>query len=182
MHILNLALQDTMSDVQPLRNVLGTLQSLYNFLEASQKHHAVFNSVKIDGDHFVLTLKSLSETRWSCRWEAVKAVTEQMPKIIKALLILTKDKDTKMYMDSVAILNAICDFEFVFGLILLKVILSNTSSLSNYLQGKGVDVITAKRNADLTINTLRKCRNVKNFEFLWERAQIMSNEMKKDIK
>jgi hypothetical protein len=61
-------------------------------------------------------------------------------------------------------------------------ILSNTSSLSNYLQGKGVGVITAKRNADLTSNTLLKCRNENNFELLWERAQIISNEMKTDIK
>ena len=46
-HILNLAIQDTMSDVEPLRNALGTLQSLYNFLEGSPKRHAVFNSVKV---------------------------------------------------------------------------------------------------------------------------------------
>ena len=120
--------------MQPLRNALGTLQSRYNFLEASPKRHAVFNSVKIDGDHLVLTLKSLSETRWSCRWETLNAITEQMRKINKALLILAKDKDTKKYTDSVAILNAICDFEFLFGLILLKVILSNTSSLTLSLQ------------------------------------------------
>ncbi|CAB4035290.1 Hypothetical predicted protein, partial [Paramuricea clavata] len=62
------------------------------------------------------------------------------------------------------------------------VILSKTSNLSNYLQGERVDAITAKRNADLTINTLGKCRSEKNFEPLWERAQIMFNEMKKDIK
>ena len=60
-HILNLALQDTMSDVEPLRNALGTLQSLYNFLEGSPKRHAVFNSVKVDDDHLLRTLKPLSE-------------------------------------------------------------------------------------------------------------------------
>jgi hypothetical protein len=48
-------------------------------------------------DHLVLTLKSLSETRWSCRWETLNAITEQMRKINKALLILAKDKDTKTY-------------------------------------------------------------------------------------
>ena len=41
-HILNLAIQDTMNDVEPLRDALGTLQSLYNFLEGSPKRHAVF--------------------------------------------------------------------------------------------------------------------------------------------
>mgnify|MGYP002804058553 CR=1 FL=1 len=103
-HVLNLALQDTMSDVEPLRNALGTLQSLYNFLEGSPKRHAVFNFVKVDDDHLLLTLKSLSETRWSCRWEAVKSVSEQMGKIIKALLIFSIDKDKKTYTDSRALL------------------------------------------------------------------------------
>ena len=34
-HVLNLTLQDldTMNDMEPLRNALGALQSLYNFLE-----------------------------------------------------------------------------------------------------------------------------------------------------
>lgn len=181
-HLLNLALQDTMSEVEPLRNALGTVQSLYNFLEASPKRHAVFSDIKVDGDHIVLTLKSLSVTRWSCRWVAVRAVTEQMQKIIKALLILAKDKDPKTYTDSTALLNAICDFEFVFGLLLLKVILSNTNSLSRYLQGKSMDVITAKRNADLTIKTLRECRNEDNFELLWKRAQIFCDKIKEEIK
>lgn len=181
-HVLNLALQDTMSEVEPLRNALGTVQSLYNFLEASPKRHAVFNDVKVDGDHIVLTLKSLSVTRWSCRWDAVRAITEQMPKSIKALLILPDDNDPKTYAGSIALLNAICDFEFVFGLLILKVILLNTNSLSRYLQGKSMDVITAKRNAYLTIKTLSGCRNEDNFELLWERAEIFCDRMKEEIK
>ena len=119
-HVLHLALQDTMNDVEPLRNALGTLQSLYNFLEGSTKRHALFHSFEVDSDHLVLTLKSLSDTRWSCRWEAVKAVTEQMSKIVKALLIFANDKDKRTYTDSRALINAICDFDFVFGVTLLN--------------------------------------------------------------
>ena len=181
-HVLNLALQDTMNDVEPLRNALGTLQSLYNFLEGSTKRHALFHSLEVDSDHLVLTLKSLSDTRWSCRWEAVKAVTEQMSKIVKALLIFANDKDKRTYTDSRALINAICNFDFVFGVTLLKVILLNTNSLSKYLQGKDIDVITAKRNADLTMKTLRNCRNEKCFELLWNRAKVMSDEIKSNIK
>jgi hypothetical protein len=180
-HILNLALQDTMSDMKPLRNALGTLQSLYNFLEGSPKRHCLFESVEVDGDQLLLTLKSLSETRWSCRWDAVKAVTEQMRKIVRALLIFARDKDKKTYTDSRALMNAICDFEFVFGLILLKMILLNTNSLSKYLQGRSIDVITAKRNSDLTIKTLQKCRDEKSFELLWKRAEILCRDIKAEI-
>ena len=64
------------------------------------------------------------------------------------------------------ILNSICDFKFVFGLVVLKVILSNTDSLSKYLQGNNMDVITAKKTADATIETLSKCRNEESFQMV----------------
>ena len=35
-HLLILALQDTMTAIETLRNALGTIQSLYNFLHASR--------------------------------------------------------------------------------------------------------------------------------------------------
>ena len=74
----------------------------------------------------------ISVTRWFCRWEAVKAVTEQIERSLKALIKLANEKDPKTYSVSKALLNAICDFECVLGLCILKVILSNTSALSSY--------------------------------------------------
>ena len=168
-----------MTDVEPIRNALGTIQSLYNFLEASPKRHRMFQDIEIDEDHINLTLKSLSVTRWSCRWEAVKAADEEMPRIIQALLTLSKDRDPKTYTDSMTLLNAICDFKFVFGLVVLKVILSNTDSLSKYLQGKNMDVITARKTAGATIETLTKCRNEESFQLVWSRAEILSQAIKK---
>ena len=178
-HVLNLALQDTMTQTEPLRNALGTIQALHNFLEASPKRHALFRDTEVQGEDLKLTLKSLSTTRWSCRWEAVKAVYGQMERIVKALLTLSSDKDPKTYSESRALLTAICDWEFIFGLCLLKVILSNTSSLSRYLQGKTVDVISARRNADMTIQTLRQCRNEESFNSVWQIASVMGLKIKK---
>ena len=54
-HLLNLAIQDTMTDIEPLRNALGTIQSLYNFLEASPKRHAIFESTMVDKEHTYIT-------------------------------------------------------------------------------------------------------------------------------
>ena len=177
-HLLNLALQDTMKEVVPLHNALGTIQSLYNFLEASPKRHAFFGDIKVEHEHLPLTLKSLSITRWSCRWEAVKSVHEQIERIVKALIQLAEDKDPKTYSDSRALLSAICDFEFILGLCILKVILSNTNSLSRYLQSKNMDVITARRNADFTIRTLGECRNDDSFDKIWQRADQISQNIK----
>ena len=178
-HVLNLALQDTMTHIEPLRNTLGTIQTLYYFLEASPKRHALFSDREVQGEDLKLTLKSLSATRWSCRWEAVKAVYRQMERIVKALLMISSDKDPKTYSESRALLTAICDLEFIFGLCVLKVILSNTNSLCRYLQGKMVDVISARRNADMTIQTLRQCRSELSFNSVWQIASAMGLKMKK---
>ncbi len=79
-----------------------------------------------------------------CRCEAVNAVTEQMPTIVNSLLFLTDDIYAKKYDDSTGLVDAICQFGFVFALMILKEILSNTSVLSRYLQGKNADIINTK--------------------------------------
>ena len=86
--------------MEPLRNTLGTIHSLYNLLEASLKRHALFRDIETEEGNLVKTLKSQSVTRWSCRWEAVKAVDQQLERIVKALLVLSTDKDVKTYSES----------------------------------------------------------------------------------
>ena len=51
-----------MTQIEPLRNTLGTIQALYNFLEASPKRHALFSDTEVQGEDLKLTLKSLSAT------------------------------------------------------------------------------------------------------------------------
>ena len=65
-HLLNLALQDTMTTVEPLRNTLRTIQSLCNSLEASPALHALFGDIETEECSLLTTLKSQSVTRWSC--------------------------------------------------------------------------------------------------------------------
>ena len=104
-------------------------QALYNFLEASPQRHALSGNIEVEGEGLRLTLKSF-------RWEAVKAVHRQVERIVKVLLTLSSGKDPKTYSESRVLLTAICDLEFIFGLCVLKIILSNTNSLCRYLLGK----------------------------------------------
>lgn len=171
-----------MEEVAPLRNALGTIQGLYNFLEASTKRHAICSDMNVEQDHLRLTLKSLSVTSWSCRWESFKAVIVQQERIVKTLLKLLVDKNAKTYADARCLLTSVCDFEFVFRLNVLKVILSSTSDLSRYLQGKSIDAISAKRVTDLTIQTLRTCRTDEAFEHVWALTDSMSERFKELIK
>ena len=112
---------------------------------------------------------------------AVKAVVEQVPKIMKAVLALSRDRDPKTYNDSNSLLHSIGDFQFVFGLVVLKVILYNTDSLSRYLQGKKMDVVAAKKTVDAVMKTLNECRNQESFDLMWSRADIMAQQIKEEI-
>ena len=61
---------------------------------------------------------------------------------------------------------------------ILKAILSNlipASVLSRCLQGKNVDVINTKWNANKTIKTLRSYRDEDTFKRLWIRTNIFSD-------
>ena len=143
-----------MQKTEQLRNALGTVQSLHNFLEASTKRHAIIIETPVEEDNLRLTLKSLSFTRWSFRWEAVKSVIELLKRIVRTLLKLSEDKNAKTFADARCLLTPISDFEFVLGLCVLKVILCSICDVSRYLQGKSIDVISARRAADMTIKSL----------------------------
>ena len=177
-HLLHLALQDTMTEIETLRNALGTIQSLYNFLHGSTKRHALFKDIEVHEEDVALTLKSLSTTRWSCRWAAVKAVLEQVPRIMEALITLSKDRDPKTYNESNLLLHSICDFQFVYGLMVLKLILSNTDNLSRYLQGEQMNVITANKTDDAVVKTLSNCRNEESFTQMWSHADVIAQKIR----
>ena len=63
----------------------------------------------------------------------------------------------------------------------MKVILSNNNSLCRYLQRKTVDVISARRNADMTIQTLRQCWSEESFSSVWQIASAMGLKIKKRL-
>ena len=64
---------------------------------------------------------------------------------MEMLLLISNDKNSTVYHQSRSLLTAICGFEFIFGLYLLKVILLNTDALIRYLQGKNLDLVITKK-------------------------------------
>jgi len=76
-----------------------------------------------------------------------------------------------------------CDFVFVLGIVILKIILSNSNALSIYLQGKFVDVVSAKSTADMTVSvkTLSNLRTDNSFTTVWEMAEANRQDIKNVI-
>ena len=162
-----------------LRNTLGVVQSLYVFLEASPKRHALFVNTKSSSENlFIRTLKSLSKTRWSAHYESVKAVDEEIERIIKCLYLIVQECDAKSSSEAKALLGSVLDFEFIFGLSILKIILPNTSKLNSFIQSYTIYVRKVRHNANLTIQTLESCRNEDDFELIWQKTSIICDKIK----
>ena len=181
-HRLNLALESSL--VQNLKNALGTIQSFYNFIGGIAKKVASFKYIEVEGELLSLSLKLLSETRWVCRYEAMRAVDKQLKRIIKMLVVLVfgKYSDAKTSSDAQSLLGAICTFNFIFNLCVLKFILSNTNVLCTCFQEKLVDVFNARKKPDTTISTLKNGRNEFNFTNICEKAKFISENVKSWIK
>ena len=154
-HLLNLALHDALENNTTTRNALGVIQSLHNFFNIPKRENVLKN---FDGEKFgqYIKLISLSLTRWTCRWESVKAVDQNLMRIVRALKHFTNEKDAKTRVNDKGLLVCMVDFKFVLALQILKVIFSNTNALSAYLQEK-IDVVVAKSTANATIETLANC-------------------------
>lgn len=63
----------------------GLGQLVFNCIEGSPKRHAVFESIVMQTKIKHKDLKSLSETRWACRSEAVPVIFLQLKEIVRAI-------------------------------------------------------------------------------------------------
>ena len=177
-HRLNLAVKDLLSSIQLLRNVLGTVQEIYNFLEGSPKRSEIFKSAEIEDEDSVTKLKNQGATRWGAKGDSVIAVSRELKRCVKALDIISKEKDAKVSAKAKSLLRNIYGAEFIFGISLLERLLTPVNRLSDYLQGRSVDMRKAREAVKLLITTLEGLKNDERFNELWQLSQRKSTELK----
>ena len=136
-HLLNLSLQDSCTSDHLIRNTLGSVNALYDFLEASAKRHSKFEAVQkaINTAKPPTTLKHLCETRWASRYRAVHAVKDLYDAVIKVLQDIEQE-DGKAGADAASLLKSISTFSFFFIVLCLDAVFSVINILSQYLQEK----------------------------------------------
>lgn len=176
-HILNLCLVDLTKQVSFVRNMFGAMQSLHNFIHASSKRHAVFESTLLEFSKKSgpSTLKSLSDTRWSCRAEALNSILLNYEVIIKTLEEIS-ETDISCGPEATSLLKNICDFEFVFCLVFLKDVMTHTNILSKYLQSINMNYAAVISMSTQTINIFKEMRSDKKFDEMWDKVIEMAIE------
>lgn len=174
-HILNLCLVDLSKVIPHVRNTFGTLQSLYSFIGASSKRYSIFEQIMLEtSSNGKNKLKSLSDTRWNCRIESIKAVIKTLPVILKTLETISEN-DSLHGSDASSLLNNIQTFQFVFCLYTLNKIMEQTNILSKYLQSPSINYATVNIMSQKIIDELNEYRSENAFNEIWKVTQEIVN-------
>ena len=157
---------------------MGTVNSLYSFLEASAKRHERFQEIQkaLNASKPPATLKHLCETRWASRYRAVHSLKNSFEAVILTLQAIS-DEDPRTGHEADSLLKAISSFVFYFYVIILDSLLKVTGVLSDYLQGEVVLLLNARNAASSTISTLKLYRTDAKFLVFWSAAEHVASEL-----
>ena len=181
-HILNLVLVDTCSKNTTARDFFGTVQSLYEFFSASSKRHTIFMKAQeeINIPHPV-TLKRLSDTRWSCRVDSLRAIKASLSALINALeIVIEEEKNGKVACEARGLLMHIKKFEFIMAFEVLLDLLMHTKSLSDYLQQKDLDFVSATDMITSLQEVLQNKRSEGSYDEYFSKAEAKCAELEID--
>ena len=178
-HCLNLVLVDTMKSNETARNFFGTLESLYCFIRQSTCRHSLFQT---DDDTGRLAIKQLCETRWACRFEAIRAVEANLQVIVELLhTIEDETSQAKAAADARGLLHQFQSFELLLAMVVLKQRLEHTNVVSQYLQSRQIDLGAAVSSIQATLSVLRRYRSEEKFHECFEAATSLAEMLGADI-
>lgn len=128
-HSLNLSISRS-SNIQDIRNAVGTIKETVAFFNASSKRNNVLKFVNSE------QLTSLCETRWVERHESVLKFKLCFENIIHALELISHWKDNDSSTKAQLLINSMLKTNFIISLHTLSYFLSLTVNISKILQKK----------------------------------------------
>lgn len=176
-HRLNLALVDSLKNVDLASEFFAVLQKLYVYLSGSFTHQVFLQAQK---DHMKdkrpVELKRLSDTRWACQHAACVAISEALPAITVALEELAGGSNKDRAVDARGLL-AVINGSFVVGLVVLRSVLRKTKTLSDQLQARDLDLAEAVYLVEAVVADLVECRSSEDaWNTLFEEAEVKCRE------
>ncbi|XP_060881979.1 uncharacterized protein LOC132953621 [Metopolophium dirhodum] len=167
-HSLNLAGVNAASSNVQMKNFFGKIQQLFNFFSGSPSRWEELKSLK-------LTLKPFSDTRWSSKSVAIKAVFIQLPEVKNALNnIIEKGNAESIFLDKSLLL--FIDYEFICLLSIWNAILSSIDRVNVCLQSKSLTINKAANLIKGLINEITDLRTNRP-ETLFQSAEELTQKI-----
>jgi hypothetical protein len=164
-HCLNLVFVDSVGRQNRITvDFFGNIQLIYNFIEGSCVKHAVLEKIANTINLKLKTLKSISTTRWACRYEAVSAMKENYSALLIAFKEISKStRQADVRAKGLGIIHQMQTFEFVFALEMLDSILCSIFKVSAFLRKSDINLLTAielVESLNKSLETVRNCESV----------------------
>lgn len=180
-HTLNLVVNDASKCNISCVIFFSTIQEIYNFFSASTNRWSILKKYVLN-----LTVKPLSDTRWSSRIDAVTPLRYQLGEIYDSLFEIASDSnnlfDNNAKNVATTLGNKIKNFEFICLLTLWYNILSKVHIASKILQTKDFDISHACSSLNVLIDFLKKYRSDKGFSDLLVDAKEVASSLAVEAK
>ena len=170
-HRINLVVVSTASRIEKVKDFFGLMEAVYRFINVSSLRHSKFIDAQKERGLTVMEIPKLSDTRWVCRYSAVRLYKERFGSLLKALeMICIQSKDGCEKAECTGLLTQLRTFSFVLLLWVFEDILGITKLLSDTLQSKNLDLAKAIDLVDSVSKTLTERRSLEYFNQIWHNA------------
>ena len=171
-HSLNLLLGDMAKSCTLALSFFGIIQRIYVLFSAStQRWDILKKCVK------KLTVKPLSETRWECRVDSVKAIRYQATEIFDALLeVADNTSDSMAHSQALSLANELKEMKFVVSIVFWYEILNRVNVISKLLQSETCDLSDAIAMMQNVLAWLQTYRN-NGFESAVAQAKVIVEDL-----
>ncbi|XP_065642806.1 52 kDa repressor of the inhibitor of the protein kinase-like [Hydra vulgaris] len=168
----NLVLGDMAKTCSDGMTFFGTLQRIYTLFASSTKRWTVFKKhVKC------LSVKPLSETRWECRMESVKAVRFQAAEVCDALEELAKStNDARGKSEAESLVSQMTNYRFLVALCFWHSLLFQVNFTSKELQSNTIDIAAGLTSFEKLFDWLKTYRETGFVAALID-AKELANEL-----
>ena len=169
---LNLAANDVIKKSKVMKSALATTHEVTKLIKYSPHRDSLFQSLKSELSPDTPGIRVLCPTRWTVRANSLASVLSNytvLQELWNDLGDIIKDTETIARINGVASQKK--TFNFYFGVVLQKLILSYTDNLSSMLQHKEFSASEGQEAAKLTIKTLESIRNDTSFDLFWEKLE-----------
>ena len=177
-HSLNLCLRDAGRKILLLRDALDTVREIGKLIKYSPKRSHLFNQKLVEADSdSVVTVKSLSVTRWTARNSTIEAVLKDYSILMETMAEINSTTHNEHGLKASGILSALEKFDTLFGLKLGYILFATAEEVSKSLQVKNITIQEALSSVNLASVFYRRQRTDEAFNTFYDSEVETAEEL-----
>jgi len=171
-HCLNLVLVEASKLNKHFVTFFNLVEKLYAFCSGSSKRHAALVRLQqsLHPEGHIVELKRLSDTRWACREQALKALQRNLEAILMLLNEICERSPPDLVLGDANIYKNAINFAFILCMDITTPAFQVTALASNALQEESLDHSTAYKLIDGVIHTIKALKSEEKFAEIFQGA------------